>query len=724
MFKRFIVSLSCLAFILCDPPLGFAQNLRAGDDFIHQLPGPGSLIEISPSYMPLTLKGLVIHPQDALKFDFLMDTGKSRLNGDGLHDEALKIMKYFLTALTIPENDMWVNLSPYEKGRIVQKNFGRTVMGRDLLAEDYVLKQLTASVIYPENALGKEFWSEVYRKAGRQLGTTLVPVNTFNKVWIVPDRAVVWERGGKVIIVESRLKVMLEEDYLSAGKHHILNEDTPGAGAIARDLTRRLVLPVLEKEVNEGRNFSQLRQMYQAMILAAWYKKALRESIINKVYADRNKIRGVDDIRKDDVETIYRQYLKAFKRGTFNYIKEDIDQNTGDTVPRKYFSGGFSLNDAAMSTRNTSFAAAVLTVLSASLLSLSADNRRAIMEAIRPNGRTISVNADLTPAPAGVPLPPAAPSREQIVKGYVSDLLKSGDAMSFADKLDRMNDLGDTNYLGDDRAPAMNMLLGSLGTPYSPSIEATLRKLGASEQDIIEGYRRASKSNDRFIQKDATQRLGMLQDKGALKPLLKMLGDENFSYIEEELGPLQPTREDWIEGYLGALDSVAPKAVVNAIEKLGVLAGPQDRRVTGRLLKMLGKGYVYILSTYPDGKTTAVGPFYKSAESSLKKLNVSRGRMIEAYRRVVETSRDEDARLNARSRLGDLETKSGSGKDLGGIALDSGMLDLQIKRDKNGVALPLSRQPLGDIQGFLPRIISINPVDLSGLMGILTEKPA
>jgi hypothetical protein len=45
-------------------------------------------------------------------------------------------------------------------------------------------------------------------------------------------------------------------------------------------------------------------------------------------------------------------------------------------------------------------------------------------------------------------------------------------------------------------------------------------------------------------------------------------------------------------------------------------------------------------------------------------------------------------------------------------------MDLQIKRDQNGVALPLSRQPLGDIQGFWPRIISIRPVDIAGLMGI------
>ena len=38
---------------------------------------------------------------------------------------------------------MIINLSPYEKNRIVEDNFGKTEMGRDLLAQDYLLKQIT-----------------------------------------------------------------------------------------------------------------------------------------------------------------------------------------------------------------------------------------------------------------------------------------------------------------------------------------------------------------------------------------------------------------------------------------------------------------------------------------------------------------------------------------------------------------------------------------------------
>ena len=57
---------------------------------------------------------------------------------------------------------MIINLSPYEKDRIIPQRFGLTEMGRDLLAEDYMLKQITASLIYPEDAIGKKFWKRIY----------------------------------------------------------------------------------------------------------------------------------------------------------------------------------------------------------------------------------------------------------------------------------------------------------------------------------------------------------------------------------------------------------------------------------------------------------------------------------------------------------------------------------------------------------------------------------
>ena len=49
------------------------------------------------------------------------------------------MVEYFLASLTIPDDEMWVNLSPYEKDWIISEGLGLTSMGRDLLAQDYML---------------------------------------------------------------------------------------------------------------------------------------------------------------------------------------------------------------------------------------------------------------------------------------------------------------------------------------------------------------------------------------------------------------------------------------------------------------------------------------------------------------------------------------------------------------------------------------------------------
>src|ERR1019366_565970 len=126
--------------------------------------------------------------------------------------------------------------------------------------------------------------------------TTQVPVNTFNKVWIVPDTAYVYESGNTAYILKSHLKVMLEEDYLSLGKHvrgPMNRTPTDRINALGSQVIREIILPELEKEVNEGKNFANLRQMYSGMVLATWYKKALKESILGKVYANKAKVQGV-----------------------------------------------------------------------------------------------------------------------------------------------------------------------------------------------------------------------------------------------------------------------------------------------------------------------------------------------------------------------------------------------------------------------------------------------
>ncbi len=323
-----------------------------------RLPAPGVMVHLSPEFDPPTLKGIKVHADDPFRFDFILDSGDAAAGHvRPLQEEATKLIKYFLAGLTIPDKDIWVNLSPYEKDRIIPQSFGLTEMGRDLLAEDYMLKQVTASLIYPEDQTGKKFWKRVYAQAQRKYGTTDIPVNTFNKVWIVPGKAVVYENasaesgsdsGGKAAsayVVQSTLKVMLEQDYLSLLKHSLKATHSGPVDVLGTNIIREIVIPELTKEVNVSKNFAQLRQVYNSLILATWYKKKIRDSILSQVYEDKSKIVGVSYGQSNvphGVEFIYQRYLQAFKKGVYNYIKEDQDPMTQQMVPRKYFSGGFS----------------------------------------------------------------------------------------------------------------------------------------------------------------------------------------------------------------------------------------------------------------------------------------------------------------------------------------------------------------------------------------------
>src|SRR5207253_638842 len=62
--------------------------------------------------------------------------------------------------------------------------------------------------------------------------------------------------------------------------------------------------------------------------------------LLNQIYADKSMVKGVNLSDPSVQEKIYQQYLKAYKKGVFNYIKEDT-QGNGQVPPRKYFSGGY-----------------------------------------------------------------------------------------------------------------------------------------------------------------------------------------------------------------------------------------------------------------------------------------------------------------------------------------------------------------------------------------------
>jgi len=397
------------------PQASYAQLIPQVGQAVLGLPIPGTMVGLTPAHAPAIIKGITVDPANPLNFKFLVDTGHENLKGEELRAESEKLIKYFMAALTVPEEEMWVNLSPYEKDRMIPESFGVTEMGRDLLAQDYMLKQLSASLVYPEDELGQKFWKRVQAQVYEKYGSVDVPMNTFNKIWIVPEKAVVFEHEGTAFVVESHLKVMMEEDYLAlrenakqeaggSGEENNLgtHRDTTETSAVTSQIIKEIVVPEIEKEVNEGATFAQLRKIYSSMILATWYKLNLKESLLGQVYVDKNKTLGIEVEDKAAKEKIYQQYLEAFKKGVYDYIKEEYDPASHDIIPRKYFSGGTVFAPLPGIVRE-----GMITPEFFMMLPLSSPDRAMVVNGLAPVSRTgyITVDAAMLEIPNAASLP-------------------------------------------------------------------------------------------------------------------------------------------------------------------------------------------------------------------------------------------------------------------------------------------------------------------------------
>lgn len=307
---------------------------------VYGLPQPTALLSTSKFHSYPVLKGIKINPDDPFTLEFIIDTEDEESVSE---EEVARLIRYFLAGLTIPEDDLWVNLSPYEEDRIIPEKLGLTDLGKDLLSQDYVLKQLVSSLVYPESHTGKKYWGTTYKRVYQLASTTNIPINTFNKVWIVPERAEVYENKNVALITEAKLKVLSEEDYLAMMNADLHNENKKEEiNKVASKIIKESILPEVAWDVNHGENFARLRQIYNSFILAVWFKKRLGDSIF-QYYIDQGKIQGIDLEDKSVKEKIYNLYVEAYKKGVYDYIKKDYDQADRTHINRRYYSGGIQV---------------------------------------------------------------------------------------------------------------------------------------------------------------------------------------------------------------------------------------------------------------------------------------------------------------------------------------------------------------------------------------------
>lgn len=266
------------------------------------LPAPNQLLMASEEHHSPILKGIKLDPSNPFGIEFYIDSQ----NEFGVQEQdAQRLINYFFAGLTVDDKDLWVNLSPYESDRVMNNQLSLTDLGKDLLEQDYILKQLAASLSHPKTELGKEYWKN--------------NAIELNKVWISPEKAEIYVDGNYVFVTDARLNVKSENQGSASD----------------------MLLPQITQDVNKGENFSKLRQVYNSLILAKWFKQNFFDSFY-KSYINQNKITGIDSVDPELKKQVYQLYCEAFKQGAYNFTEKEKN-NANKLIKRNYFSGGIAL---------------------------------------------------------------------------------------------------------------------------------------------------------------------------------------------------------------------------------------------------------------------------------------------------------------------------------------------------------------------------------------------
>lgn len=305
------------------------------------LPEPAMLLKSQGEYSLPVLRGVKINYDNPLNLDFIIDSADK---GNVDRAEIRCLINYFYATLAVSNESLWVNLSPYEEERVLDDTLEQTELGRDLLAQDYILKQFAGSLTHPDTELGKKYWYEINNSSSV---THNFDTEGFSKIWIMPESAKINEANGMAWVSEASLTAQTEEDYLAMKKNVVGEGASRPEGAETAPL--QTILPTVINEINNGKNFARLRQIYYSMLLGMWFKKRLRESFFANIIEQKN-MNGLNLVEEGVKEKIWGQYCRSFEKGIYDVIRRcgsrDHSEKTGRR--KRFFSGGFDVISSAV----------------------------------------------------------------------------------------------------------------------------------------------------------------------------------------------------------------------------------------------------------------------------------------------------------------------------------------------------------------------------------------
>ena len=275
--------------------------------------------EVTSSVLPVErevteprLCGVTYDPADPYRLTAQFEHPKGRAPD---RETKERLVRYFLAALTVPDAQQWVNLSPYEADRVMPAAYAATDAGADLLAEDLTLKHVAATATDPRTPLGKAFWKDRDPKSF-----------SFDKVWIVPTSVAVSRHAGEIRVSAPRFSVRGAQDGVAASAE--------GRSAQKVDHAYDAVKAAIEADVAGGVRFERLRQVYLASVLAREFRAVFNDVPLVKGYAGANRVGGIDTMPASLKSRMHAVYADAYERGTYALTSRE------GKVVRRYACGG------------------------------------------------------------------------------------------------------------------------------------------------------------------------------------------------------------------------------------------------------------------------------------------------------------------------------------------------------------------------------------------------
>jgi len=255
---------------------------------------------------------------------------------------------YLNTFLVLTSEHVNVTLTPTEDYCGLPELLRRTELGRDMLAQDVVLKHYTASQLHPSTPHGRAFWDKVNAlTSGRR------NFESCFRVWIVPGNVSVRETTvgdqGHVTIEKLGLEVLCEEDYDTLRQYR--ESQRPGAEALLAPerheqvvaFFKELIVPVIQKEVSIGPRFGLLRQILSVLVVAKWIMQSqLGDALKQAGFIDSNEPQryGLNTVDDAVLISMKRLYLQMFGAGIWQQSTTRIDPESGLVEKRLYVAGG------------------------------------------------------------------------------------------------------------------------------------------------------------------------------------------------------------------------------------------------------------------------------------------------------------------------------------------------------------------------------------------------